>query len=98
MLDNSREGFEAYEQLAIYYERHAREPSRAAELARKAIAELCKADRLGMIAPHAYRQHRARFELRLARLERKAGGTLLNALEAESRAPSAESNPETARR
>ncbi|MGC2506134.1 MAG: ribonuclease H-like domain-containing protein, partial [Candidatus Acidiferrales bacterium] len=47
MLGNSREGFEAYEQLAIYYERHAREPQRAAALARKAIAELRKADRLG---------------------------------------------------
>lgn len=98
MLGNSREGLEAYEQLAIYYERHAREPHRAAALARKAIAELRRADRLGSIAPHAYRQHRARFESRLARLERKAGRTLLDSLEAESRGAAGESNPETARR
>jgi len=98
MLGNSREGFEAYEQLAIYYERHAREPHRAASLARKAIAELRKADRLGTIAPHAYRSGRARFEKRLARLERKAGRTLLDSLEAESRTPAGESNPDTARR
>lgn len=98
MLGNSREGFEAYEQLAIYYERHAREPQRAAALARKAIAELRKADRLGTIAPHAYRRGRARFEKRLARLERRAGRTLLDTMEAESRTPAGESNPETVRR
>lgn len=98
MLGNSREGLEAYEQLAIYYERHAREPHRAAALARKAIAELRKADRLGTIAPHAYRAGRARFEKRLARLERKAGRTLLDTLEAESRTPAGESNPESPRR
>jgi hypothetical protein len=98
MLGNSREGFEAYEQLAIYYERHAREPHLAAALARKALAELRKADRLGTIAPHAYRTGRARFEKRLARLERKAGRTLLDTLEAESRTPAGESNPQTARR
>jgi uncharacterized protein len=95
MLGNSREGFEAYEQLAIYYERHAREPHRAAALARKALAELRKADRLGILNPAAYRQRRIRFELRLARLERKAGRTLLDALEAESRAAAGESNSET---
>jgi len=98
MLGNSREGFEAYEQLAVYYERHAREPHRAAALARKALAELRKADRLGTIAPHALRSSRARFEKRLARLERKAGRTLLDGLEAESRGAPRESNPETARR
>jgi uncharacterized protein len=78
MLGNSREGFEAYEQLAIHYERHARDLHRAAALARKAIAELRKADRLGTIAPYAYRAGRARFQKRLARLERKAGRTLLD--------------------
>jgi len=59
---------------------------------------LRKADRLGTIAPHAYRAGRARFEKRLARLERKAGRTLLDTLEAESRAVAGESNPETVRR
>jgi uncharacterized protein YprB with RNaseH-like and TPR domain len=96
MLGNSREGFQAYEQLAIYYEHCAREPHRAAALARKALAELRKADRLGLIAPGVYRQRRARFERRLARLERKAGRTLLDALEAESPAAAGESNPGSA--
>jgi tetratricopeptide (TPR) repeat protein len=80
-LGNSREGFEAYEQLAIYYEHHAGEPQNAASLARQALAELRRANRLGTIAPGAYRQGKARFEHRLARLERKAGGTLLEGLE-----------------
>ena len=91
MLGNSREGLEAYEQLAIYYEHHAREPHRAAELARLALADLRRANRLGTIAPSAYRQQRMRFERRLARLERKAGCGLLDALEVESRAVAGES-------
>jgi hypothetical protein len=92
MLGNSREGLEAYEQLAIYYENHAREPQRAASIARKALAELRRAGRLGTIAPACYRQTRARFEHRLARLERKAARTLLDALEAESNPRNNESN------
>src|SRR5271163_2115826 len=36
----SREGLEAYRQLAIHYERHGRQPLRAALLVRKALAEL----------------------------------------------------------
>lgn len=85
MLGNSREGLEAYEQLAIYFEHEAREPHRAAALARKALVELRRANRLGTIAAVAYRQARTRFEHRLARLERKAGRTLLDALEVGSR-------------
>lgn len=85
MLGGSKEGLEAYEQLAIYYEHHAREPHRAAGVARKALAELRRANRLGTMAAAAYRQCRERFEHRLARLERKAGRTLLDALEVESR-------------
>jgi len=96
MLGDSREGFEAYEQLAIYYERHAREPHRAAALARKALADLRRANRLGTIALGAYRQRRAQFEKRLARLERKAGRSLLDArIDAESRAEADESNLKT---
>jgi len=86
MLGNSREGLEAYEQLAIFYEHRAREPHRAAALARQALADLRKANRLGTIAPSAYRQQRARFERRLARLERKAGLTLLDSLESRANA------------
>lgn len=92
MLDDSKEGFEAYEQLAIYYEHHAREPHRAAGLARKALAELRRANRLGTIAATAHRQCRERFEHRLARLERKAGRTLLDDMEAESQGHRGESN------
>ena len=92
MLGNSREGFEAYEQLAIHYEHRAKEPHRAASFARKALADLHRACELGAIAPTAYRQRRVRFERRLVRLERKASRGLLDALEAESIAASGESN------
>jgi hypothetical protein len=77
MLGDTREGFEAYEQLAIYYERHTREPHRAAELAQKALAALRRANRLGTIAAPAYRQKKERFEKRLARLEHKGRTRLL---------------------
>ncbi|MGA8012270.1 MAG: ribonuclease H-like domain-containing protein [Candidatus Acidiferrales bacterium] len=81
MLGNSREGFEAYEQLAIYYEHRVREPHRAAELARQALLELRNVNRLGTMPPGAYRERRLRFEQRLARLERKAGRSLLDAVD-----------------
>ena len=92
MLGASKEGLEAYEQLAIYFEHHAREPHLAAGVARKALAEIRRANRLGTIAATAYRQCRERFEHRLARLERKAGRSLPDAMEAESRHGSGESN------
>jgi uncharacterized protein len=78
MLGNSREGFEAYEQLAIYFEHRARDPRRAAELARKALLELRDASRLGTIPQHAYRRSRQRFQQRLKRLERRASQSLLD--------------------
>jgi hypothetical protein len=84
MLGDSREGLEAYEQLAIHYERRTREPHRAAELARKALAALRRANRLGTIALPGYRQKRRRFEKRLARLERKARLGLLDSMQAET--------------
>jgi len=77
MLGHSREGYEAYEQLAIYYEHRAREPRRALAVAREALAQLGCANLTGTIAPAVCRRIQARFEHRLARLERKAGGTLL---------------------
>jgi uncharacterized protein YprB with RNaseH-like and TPR domain len=82
MLGDSRDGFEAYEQLAIHYERRAREPHRAADLARRALAGLRRANRLGTIAAAAYRQKRERFEKRLARLERKGRLGLLDPIQA----------------
>lgn len=92
LLGYSREGLEAYEQLAIYYEHRARDPHRAAKLVREALNELRRANRLGVLASNAYRGWRARFQVRMARLERKAGKSLLDALEVESQPPSAESN------
>jgi uncharacterized protein len=96
MLGNSREGFDAYEQLAIYYEHRVREPHRAAALARKALLELRNANRLGTMPSHAYRDRRLRFEQRLARLERKAGRSLLDVLQSESRMAAGESNQDQA--
>jgi uncharacterized protein len=92
LIGNSREGYEAYEQLAVYYEHHAREPHRAAAISRKALAELRRANRLGTIAPAFFRRVHAKFDHRLARLERRAGKSLLAPLEAESPQPPGESN------
>jgi len=83
-LGNSREGYEAYEQLAIYYEHEAREPGRALALAREALAQLRRANQAGTIAATEYRRTKARFVHRLLRLERKAGRTLHDALDAET--------------
>jgi len=81
-LGNSREGYEGYEQLAIYYEHEAREPRQALAIARQALAQLRRANQAGTIAAAAYRRIKARFENRLARLERKAGQTLLDPFDA----------------
>jgi uncharacterized protein len=88
----SKEGLEAYEQLAIYFEHHAREPHQAARVARSALAELRRAHRQGTIAAALHRRCRERFEHRLARLERKAARSLLDAMESESRPAAGESN------
>ena len=80
-LGNSREGYEAYEQLAIYHEHEAREPRQALAIAREALAQLRRANQAGTIAAASYRRTKARFERRLLRLERKAGRTLLDALD-----------------
>jgi uncharacterized protein len=95
ILGNSREGFEAYEQLAIYYEHELGETARAAVLVRAALVELRKTHRVGLLSAALHRQYRTRFERRLARLERagdngqaRPGGArpLLDAIDAESRA------------
>lgn len=103
LLGGSREGFEAYEQLAIYYEHELGEKARAAALVQKALAELRKTSRVGLITAAVHRQYRARFERRLAKLERpgrvrrlgpKPGPTLMDVMEAESLATAPESNRE----
>src|SRR5579884_1812944 len=50
-LENSRHGYHAYEQLAIYYEHKARAPDRAARIVCQALAELQRANLKGNIAP-----------------------------------------------
>ena len=82
-LGNSRQGYEAYEQLAIYHEHRARDPHQAREVVRQALDELRRANHTGAITPGAYREIRARFEHRMVRLERKSRGPLLDALAAE---------------
>jgi len=82
ILGNSREGYKAYEQLAIHLEHKAREPRQALGIVRDALAQLRRSSQLGMIEPAAYRRSKAQFEHRLARLERKAGQTLLEAFDA----------------
>lgn len=92
MIGDSAEGWEAYQQLAVHYEHRANDPRRAASFVKKALIELRRANRLGTISPAAYRKHRTGFEHRMARLERKAGRSLLEALEPESRPLAGESN------
>jgi len=92
MLGNSREGLEAYEQIAIYYEHRARQPHRAAALTKKALFELRNAHRLGTIGAANYRERRRRFEQRLTRLERKSSLGPIAPLELESSEKNSESN------
>lgn len=79
-LGNSRHGYEAYEQLAIYYERTARDPERAQQIVHQALNELWAAIQIGEIAPGPYREIRARFDRRLRRLEGKTFKPLLKTL------------------
>src|SRR5689334_10880171 len=53
-LGNSRHGYEAYEQLAIYYEHKARDPNQAREIVKQALDELRRAIQGGDIAPGPY--------------------------------------------
>jgi tetratricopeptide (TPR) repeat protein len=82
MLGNSREGYEAYQQLAIYYEHEAREPRRALALVREALDQLRRANQAGTVAATEYRRTKGRFEHRMLRLERKTGRTLLDSCDA----------------
>lgn len=79
-LGNSRQGYEAYEQLAIYYEHRARDLDQAHEIVRRAIEELRRASRIGAIALSVYQEFKNRFEHRLARLDRKGRRPLLDVL------------------
>jgi tetratricopeptide (TPR) repeat protein len=79
-LGNSRRGYEAYKQLAIYYEHIARDPEQAQHIVRQALDQLRRAIQVGDIAPGAYREIKARFDNRLQRLERKSKKPLLKGL------------------
>jgi uncharacterized protein YprB with RNaseH-like and TPR domain len=65
---------EAAEQLAIYYEHRAKEPHRAAELTRAAIAELQAAQHDGKLAKDRADKIEVRLARRLTRLERRSAG------------------------
>ena len=90
ILGNSREGLDAYEQLAIYYEHQGGEPGRAATLVRAALAELQLGHRHATLSAALHRRYKTRFEHRLRRLERLArlahgeARSLLGTVEAES--------------
>jgi hypothetical protein len=73
LLGNSREGYEAYEQLAIYYEHDACNLQQALAATREALAHLRRAHQGGTIAPEQYRKSKSEFEHRRSRLERKSG-------------------------
>jgi uncharacterized protein YprB with RNaseH-like and TPR domain len=92
MLGSSREGLEAYEQLAIHHERHTRQYDKATSLTRQALTLLRKAHRLGTIDPVTYRRQKERFENRLARLTRWTKYTSLEATNQESLPTFSESN------
>ena len=79
-LGNSRQGYEAYEQLAIYYEHKSRDLEQALKIVRQALDELRRANQTSLIAPGAYREIKARFDHRIARLERKSRRPLLDVL------------------
>ena len=85
-VGNSRYGYAAYEQLAIYYERNARDPEEAREIVRQALDELRRAIQAGEIAPGPYREIKARFDHRLQRLERKNKRPLLDGLATQAQA------------
>ncbi len=70
-LGNSREGYDAYEQLAIHFEHRERDPGKALEIVGLALAELRRANSDGMIGPNFFRQREAQFLHRLQRLESK---------------------------
>lgn len=80
MLGNSREGYDAYEQLAMYYEHKACDLKSAMSTTREALTQLRRARQLGLIGPGLYESAKAKFEHRAARLEHKLGGTLLGLL------------------
>jgi tetratricopeptide (TPR) repeat protein len=85
-LGNTRHGYEAYEQLAIYHEHRARNPEQARQVVSQALAELRRAIQVGDLTPGAYREFKAKFDRRMERLERKSRRPLLDGLAIEAQA------------
>ena len=85
-LGNSRHGYDAYEQLAMYYEHKARDPEQARQIVQQALDELSHAIQVGDIAPGPYCEIKARFDRRMERLNRKNGKPLLAALMTQAQA------------
>ena len=69
ILGDTRDGLDAYEQLAIYYEHRAHAPERARELTEQALAALRAAWQRGSLEPGTYRRLRERLSRRRERLE-----------------------------
>jgi uncharacterized protein YprB with RNaseH-like and TPR domain len=78
MLGNTREGYEAFEELAVYFEHQLHQPQSALVIVRKALDELRLAKSLGTIGPSLYSEIRAQFEHRLVRLEHKSSQSWLD--------------------
>lgn len=70
ILGNSREGLEAYEQLAIHYEHEGGDSPRAAALIQEALGELQRARDHASLSAALRRRYKTRFEHRLTRLDR----------------------------
>jgi uncharacterized protein len=93
VLGASREGLEAYKQLAIHYEHRARDPQHAALLVRRALAELRPLNRTDGLSAAALKSYKTDFEGRLRRLDgrvqrgRRSGRSLLDAINPESPDP-----------
>ena len=79
-LGNSRHGYEAYEQLAIYYEHTARDPEQARQIVQQALDQLRNAIQAGDLSPGPYREIKSKFDRRMERLKRKYRRPLLDVL------------------
>jgi uncharacterized protein YprB with RNaseH-like and TPR domain len=69
--EDSALGLQALEQLAIHYERHGNDLAQATRLVRRAVSQLHRAERLGLMRPSVRAKWSEKFATRLARLERK---------------------------
>jgi len=71
MRGMTREGLEAYVELAKYYEHRARRPEQAVQLLDEALAALRSARSVGTVSPERSGKYRIEFRKRLARLRNR---------------------------